>query len=46
MTTRGLIYLVHAPRPDGGEIHFRTCDRAEAERIAAALGVEVTVEAS
>ena len=44
MTTRGIMYLVNARRPDGGWIYFRTCDRVEAERLAATLGVPVTVD--
>ncbi|HEY6797745.1 MAG TPA: hypothetical protein VI248_23975 [Kineosporiaceae bacterium] len=44
MTTRGLMYLVHAQRPDGGWICFRTCDRPEAERMALILDVSVTVD--
>jgi hypothetical protein len=43
MTSRGLVYLVHAPRRDGGWIHFRTCDEREARALAATLGVPVQV---
>jgi len=46
MTTRGLMYLVNAQRPDGGWIHFRTCDRLEAEQLARVLGVAVIVDAA
>jgi hypothetical protein len=46
MSTRGLIYLVNAPRPDGGWIYFRTCDRSEAQRLADALGVAVVLDES
>ncbi len=46
MTTRGLMYLVNAQRPDGGWIYFRTCDRTEAERLASALGVKVIIDES
>ena len=38
----GVVYLVSAPRSDDGWIHFRTCDRAEAESVARTFGVEVT----
>lgn len=43
MSTRGLMYLVNVQRRDGQWIHFRTCDEAEAHRVAAALGVDVQV---
>jgi hypothetical protein len=46
MTTRGVMYLVNAQRPDGGWIYFRTCDRGEAERLAAALGATVIIDES
>jgi hypothetical protein len=42
-TTRGIVYLVHAQRRDGRWIHFRTCDRREAQTLADALGVYVTI---
>ncbi len=38
MTTRGQLYVIEAPRKDGGFIVFRTTDRAEADRMAATLG--------
>jgi len=46
MSTRGMMYVVNALRPDGGWIQFRTCDRSEAERMAASLGVSVTIDES
>jgi hypothetical protein len=43
MATRGMVYLVHARRRDGRWIHFRTCDRVEAQALADALGVPVVL---
>jgi hypothetical protein len=43
MTNRGLVYMVHMQRRDGQWIHYRTCDEAEAYRVAARLGVEVEI---
>jgi len=44
MTTRGIMYLVNARRPDGGWIYFRTCDRNEAQHLADVLGVTVIID--
>ncbi len=44
MGTRGTIYLITARRPDGGWIHYRTCDRSEAATLAERLGAPVAVE--
>ena len=41
MIHRGLVYLVHVRRRDGQWISYRTCDEAEARRVAAQFGVEV-----
>jgi len=45
MGTRGMIFVVRAPRSDGGWIDFRTCDSVEAARLAARFRVAVTVMA-
>lgn len=44
MNNCGTVYLVNARRRDGGWIAFRTCDRAEAVRVAARLAADVTVD--
>jgi hypothetical protein len=43
MTNRGFMYLVRAQRRDGLWIHFRTCDEAEARRIADLFGSAVEI---
>ena len=45
MTNRGMVFLVHATRRDGQQIHYRTCDEQEARRVAERLGVQVQVAA-
>jgi hypothetical protein len=46
MGNRGIVYLVRAQRRDGRWIDYRTCDQAEAARLAATLHVPVTVASS
>jgi hypothetical protein len=43
MGTRGTIYLIRAPRGDGGWINYRTCDHQEALRVAGQFAVDVTI---
>ena len=43
MGTRGIVFVVRAPRRDGGWIDFRTCDHVEASRLATRFGTDVTV---
>ena len=44
MINRGLVYLVHVQRRDGGWISYRTCDEAEARRVATRFDTPVTAE--
>ena len=44
MDTRGTVYLVTARRNDQGWIHYRTCDRSEADAVAGRIGGSVSID--
>jgi hypothetical protein len=43
MDIRGTVYLVRARRSDSGWIHYRTCDRREAEAVARTFGTDISI---